>query len=169
MKTLILYSGTHGVTAKCAEELARRLGKPADVQRLTSGTGPDLAKYDEVILGSSVLAGNLQKNMKAFCDTHKQELLGKKLGLFVSCMNEENPVGYLQSGLPADLVSHAVVLAKIGGGFFFSDMNVFERFLLKSISKSEAKKKNQPSTIDGKTDILRFNEEGMGKLVAAFR
>lgn len=167
MKTLILYASTHGATTKCVEELTRRFGRPVDVHLLSSAEGTDLAQYDEVLLGSSVQAGQLNKYLKAFCERHKQALLSKKLGLFVGCMEQENPENYLRTNLPADLVSHAAVLAKIGGGYTFSRMNFFERLLINSIANGDAKKKGLP-LIDGKTDSLFFCEEGMEKLVAAF-
>ncbi len=168
MKTLILYASFHGVTTKCVEELSKRLGKPVDVVQLTSGTGPDLSKYSEVLLGSSVQAGSLHKKLRAFCDTNKEALLTKKLGLFVCCMDDDNPLGYLQKGLPEALVRHATVLAKIGGGYFFSNMNILMRAMFKKVVSDEVAKGKLPAAFDGKNDAFVINEEGMAKLAAAF-
>ncbi len=169
MKTLILYASNHGITAQCAEQLQKRLGGTADLIRLTKGKAPDLSAYDTVILGGSIYAGGLQKAMKAFAAEHTEELLSKKLGLFISCMSPEEDVPQLKANFPSELVTHASAVARLGGGFLFSKMNFIEKGMISTISKSEAKKQGTVPEFDGKTDFIKISESGMEKMVSAMR
>ena len=59
MKTLILYATRHGCAEKCATKL-----------------------------GGSIHAGKIQKGVKDFCAKNLEVLKGKRLGLYLCCMEE---------------------------------------------------------------------------------
>lgn len=81
-RILIVYASKYGCTEKAALLLQTRLDG-AEVANLRSGKLPDLTSYDTVILGASIYYGRIRKEMAAFTAQHKQELLSKRLGLFI--------------------------------------------------------------------------------------
>ena len=139
MATLIAYATKHGVTENCAKELQKRLSCGAELCNLKNST-PDLAKYDSVILGVSVYAGMPRKQMKSFVAKHGTELAKKKLGLFLCCLSDgEQAEKQMDAAYTPELRKAACVQGVLGGGFNVSDMGIFEKFIVKKISKTEVK------------------------------
>ncbi len=138
MAILIAYTGKHGTTQKCANALKARL-PGAEVWDLKSSE-PDLTKYDAVILGGSVYAGMPRKRLKAFAAGQEAALAKKKLGLFLCCMADgEQAQKQMEAAYPASLLKTAAAKGVLGGGFCVSDMNFFEKFIVKKIDGKEPK------------------------------
>jgi menaquinone-dependent protoporphyrinogen oxidase len=134
MSTLIAYATKHGVTEKCAKELQKRIPGGAELCNLKNGT-PDLKKYDSVILGASVYAGMPRKQVKAFAAKNAEELLRKKLGLFLCCMADgEQAQKQMEAAYPAEMRKAACAQGVLGGGFDTSRMNFIEKFAVEKIS-----------------------------------
>lgn len=163
MATLVLYAGKYGNTAKCAEALAKKLKGQVDVKPLTDNM-PELTGYDTVVLGASMYAGNMRKEMKAFASTFLDTLLKKKIALFVCCMAPNETEVYLKASLPETLVTQAVSKERLGGGFAYSKMKGFERFIIKRITLADAKKTGKPVETDFKTDFLKLDEEALERM-----
>ena len=166
MSTLILFTSKYGNTAKCADALAKKLRGQVDVKQLTDNM-PELNGYDTVVLGGSMYAGKMQKEMKAYASTFLDTLLHKKVALFVCCMSEEFGESQIKASFPEPLVAHAVAIARLGGGFTYSKLKGMEKFVIKMITKADAKKKGVPVTTDFKTDTFALSQEGIDKLAAA--
>jgi menaquinone-dependent protoporphyrinogen oxidase len=166
MSTLILYTTKYGNTTKCAEALAKKLKGQVDVKPLTDNM-PELNGYDTVVLGGSMYAGKMQKAMVSFAGTFLDTLLSKKIALFVCCMSEEFGENQIKSSFPEALVNHAVAYARLGGGFTFSKMKGMDKFIMKMVTKAEAKKKGVPVNTDYTTDRFTLSEEAVDKLAAA--
>jgi len=90
MKTLIAYGSRWGSTEEIAERLAGFLeeeGVEADLLDVKKNRSwPSLEGYDGVIVGSGVKISKWMKEPLAFLRRKSDELRGKKLALFVSCM-----------------------------------------------------------------------------------
>ena len=166
MATLILYTSKYGSTVKCAEALAKKLKGQVDVKPLTDNM-PELTGYDKVVLGGSIYAGNIQKEMKAFAAKYIDTLLSKRIALFVCCMSEENAEMQIKAAFPESLVTKAVAMARLGGGFTYSTMKGFDKFIMKMVTIADAKKKGTPASKDFKTDVFTLSEEGLDKLANA--
>jgi menaquinone-dependent protoporphyrinogen oxidase len=135
MKTLIVYATKHGCTRKYAEILASLLPE-AVLSDLKMDSSPGLDACDTVVVSGSIHAGQVQKSVRAFCEKNRDVLRQKKLGLFVSCMEEgEKARQQLEEAFPADLVSSAAVVAHFGGAFDFDKMNVLERAIVRKVAK----------------------------------
>ncbi|MEN8118459.1 MAG: flavodoxin domain-containing protein, partial [Bacteroidota bacterium] len=80
MKTLIAYCTTHGCTGKTAIKLKDFLGDDVHLINLKQEKNPDLKEYEQVIIGGSIHAGQIQKRIKEFSIKNLDELQTKELG-----------------------------------------------------------------------------------------
>jgi menaquinone-dependent protoporphyrinogen oxidase len=136
MKSLIVYCSSHGTTEKVVGILSEQLaGEVVSVDLKRDKTIIDLNVYDAVIIGGSIHAGMIQRRIKKFIQTHHNELLlEKELGLFLVCMREgEMAVEQFNNAYPQDLRKNSVALGLFGGEFLVSEMNFFERQVVKKV------------------------------------
>ncbi|MGL5674929.1 MAG: flavodoxin domain-containing protein [Cellulosilyticaceae bacterium] len=137
MKTLIVYGSKHGFTEECAMKLKEKMGKDVVCMNLKKEKVQSLESYGRVLIGSSIYAGMFQKEVKAFCEEHLQELLKKEVGIFGSGGMASKFREAVEQNVSADLVKHAKVITCFGGEFRFKQMNFFERAIVKMVSKNQ--------------------------------
>jgi len=136
MKNVIIYSSKHGFTKKCAEMLKEGLKDGSNLINLKDNPIIDLNDYQVIILGSSVYAGNIQKDMKEFINNNLKVLLEKNTGLFTCNMHKrEEAEEQLKKVFPLELIERSFVVTFFGGGFDFSKMNFIEKQIVKKIVK----------------------------------
>lgn len=134
MKTLILYATSRGCTEKAAMHLKEHLEGVVTVN-LKKDMVPDLSDYDNIIIGGSIHVGQMQKPVKKFCRDNMFQLLTKKLGLFICCMQEgDNARQQFDAAYPAELREHAAAEGLFGGEFIFAEMNFFQKAIVKKVS-----------------------------------
>ncbi|QGY43856.1 flavodoxin [Maribellus comscasis] len=139
MKTLITYSTSHGCTENTAMELKEHLGGEVQLANLKDNPNPELEKFDRIIIGGSIHAGQIQKRVKDFCAKNMDELKTKELGLFICCMEEgESAQKQLRTAFPEELHEVAKSTAIFGGEFDFEKMNFFEKMVVKKVAKVKA-------------------------------
>ena len=165
MNTLIVYATKHGAAEKCSKILLEKLGGKVDLCNLKQIQEIDLSKYNKVIVGGSIYAGRIQKEVTQFCVNHLNTLKDKKVGLFICCMNKNSGEVQLNSAFPQELLSIAVAKENFGGEFKFKEMNFFERLITKMVSKSLAKEDSSITTVNGKEDISMLLEDNINKFV----
>ncbi len=152
MKTLILFATKHGATRAIAEKLAKKMDG-AQVFDLASADAPAPGGYDVVIIGSSVYAGRLRKEAKAYAQKHQEALKAAVLGLFVSGLAPEGAKGYAEANYPKDVAAHAKVTEMLGGAFEPSKAGLFERLMMRVITKT-----SQATNTIAQEKIDRFAE-----------
>lgn len=137
-KTLIIYTTKYGTTQTCAALLKAQLRDGADLQNLSEHKKVKLDAYDTIVIGTSIHAGMINGRIKRFCAEHEQDLLKKRLGLFLCMMEEgEGAVKQLEQKYSQALRDKALVVDSFGGEFLFSKMGWFARKLIKSMSKTD--------------------------------
>jgi menaquinone-dependent protoporphyrinogen oxidase len=138
MKTLIAYSTTHGCTEKTAIKIKEFLKVDTTLVNLKEDSNPALDKFERVIIGGSIHAGQIQKRVKVFCQTNLEELKSKELGLFICCMEEgETAQKQLLDVFPDALHEVAKASAYLGGEFDFERMNFFQKLIVKKVAHVE--------------------------------
>lgn len=160
MKTLILYSSTYGYARECAEQLARELGKETEIMDIAKDAPASLEAYDSVILGGSVYMGQLHKKLKDYMQSHKSELLRKKLGLFVCSGLPDSVEEVFAANFPKELMDAAYSRGYFGGVLNKSKMSLGHKMITKmmeSVNKKEGKSGPEP------------RPEGIKKLAEAMR
>ena len=132
MNTLILYASNHGTTEKVAERISRIIGyNRCKMLNIYEMTPPPLDEFDVVIIGGSIHFGKVQKKIRKYCEKHIEELLTKKLGLFICYMDKEQEMEEYINSYPAALIQHAHAEGYFGGAFDFDKLNFVERLIVK--------------------------------------
>jgi len=132
MKTLILYASKYGAAKEIAQRIAKKI-EGALVCDIKQKNLPALSDFDCVIIGSSVYAGSLRSEAKAYAATYAGELSKKNLGLFISGFTEDD--SYFAKNYPASLVQSAKPKGFFGGIYDPKKANWFERFIVKIVAK----------------------------------
>jgi menaquinone-dependent protoporphyrinogen IX oxidase len=105
VKTIIAYQTKSGVTKENAELIAsvlsEKFGLKVDVIDLKEKMNPDIANYDNIIVGSGIRMGRWYGKPKSFLN--KNDFSGKKLAI------------YLSSGRAADPETHDQVVENYVG------------------------------------------------------
>ena len=143
MKTAIVYFSKHGTTEKVARLVGKNLKTDVvDYISLKTNKTPDIRTYEKIIIGTSVYAGNPPKEIKTFCKNNRLLLEQKKIGLFICCMDKHKEQEQLKNAYPAYLQNIAIDSKAMGGEFLFENMNFWERFVIKRISKVKSSVSN---------------------------
>ena len=134
MKTAIIFSSTHGTTEKAAQLLSKLLNGDVDVIDLKKYPNQSFTDYNSVILGSSIYAGSVKSRLKQYIKQNQNDLLTKKLGLFLCCMYEgEKAEKQFETAYPRELREFSISDGLFGGEFVLSNLNFIERKLIKMI------------------------------------
>ena len=94
MKALVVYStvyvGTVGVAEKIGQDLLNS-GYESAIFNAVDKEIPDVAGFDLVVVGSSIIGGKWNKKALGFLKANEPQLAGKRIALFVSCRGAFNP------------------------------------------------------------------------------
>jgi len=154
LSTLIAYVSKHGTVKKCVERIAHSLSGKVDQFDLQKNPKIDLAGYDTVVIGGSIHAGRIQKQIKRFCEEKQDHLKQKRLGLFICCMDEgEKAQQQFKNSYPDRLINTAVAKGLFGGEFLFDRMNFLEKFIIKKIAKIDS-------------SVSKLKEDNIAKFIA---
>jgi menaquinone-dependent protoporphyrinogen oxidase len=134
MKTLIIYATKHGAAGEIAQRIAKKING-AVVHDLKQGAAPDFAAFDCIIVGSSVYAGSIRKEAKAFVFQNANVLREKKIGLFLSGIGADGEQTYFEKNFPSDILQSAKATSFLGGIFNPQKANFFERLIMKVVTK----------------------------------
>ena len=157
MKTIILYDAKYGAAREIANRIAEKM-ESAVVCDLKQNDIPVLSAFDCVIIGSSLYAGMIRKEAKAFLAKQADTLRGKRIGLFLSGMDtdENNQKSFFENNFPAEILQAAKAKVIPGGIYDPEKAGFMERFIFKL-----ATKKFVYSDIIDDDKIARFAKEMM--------
>ncbi len=144
MKTLIVYGSTYGYAEDCARQLAALLPGPCEVVTADAAARLPLEGYETVVVGGSIYMGDVQKAVSAFCRDRQQELLQKRLGLFLCSGIPENFPQHLSAAFPEPLRQAAVAVANFGGRLEPARMGLMHRMVTKMMLAAAAKEGRPP-------------------------
>lgn len=140
MKTIIIFSTKYGSVEKAAMKLKSHLKWETEVVNVKSN--PDFSGYDVVILGGSVYAGNVQKEMRRFLRNNLPELSERKIGLFICAGTdkEETITSYLIKNFSRELYNRAIARANLGYEYDLKKFSFFDRLIVRivGVKKSES-------------------------------
>ncbi|MCK5132162.1 MAG: flavodoxin [Candidatus Sabulitectum sp.] len=136
MNTVILYTTKHGTAAKCAGILREKASGEIKTVDLAEKPDFDTEPFDKIILGSSVYVGKIQKEMTAFCTKNRQQLLKKKLGLFICCGDHSETGRRYLKLFGEELHTHAVSKKLFGDEIYWEKLNLVEKLIMFIIKKS---------------------------------
>ncbi|UMZ74448.1 flavodoxin domain-containing protein [Natranaerofaba carboxydovora] len=161
MKTVILYATKYGCTEKAAAKLTEKISEQisSDVTKVNLKTQetPDLIEFDCIILGGSIYAGRIQKEIKELIQQSGYLIKEKPLGLFVCCGFQDKAMEQMKEAF-GELYDSARVKEYFGAMFNTEKMNFAEKLIVKVVSRSD--KAKPPGIIEENID------EFVGKLTA---
>jgi menaquinone-dependent protoporphyrinogen oxidase len=135
MKTAIIYATTHGTAEKVAQRIQAELGvSSSQLFNLKASKIIDLSQFEQVVIGGSIHAGQVQSRVRDFCKRNMVDLLQKRVALFICAINEPEFETELNSAFPELLRKHAISRKVVGGEFLLEKMNFFERLIVKKVS-----------------------------------
>lgn len=128
MKSLIVYSTRYGFAKSCAMRIKESLTDDTKIVHIEKETVEDIKKYELVIIGASIYAGEISNNMKNFIDNNLPSLLNKKVGLY-TCGMEDYPTSEQQFNnvFPEKLRKTALAKGYFGGRIDFKKMSPMDR------------------------------------------
>jgi len=118
---------------------------------------PDLQEFDNIIIGSSIYMGQIQKKLKVFCTQNVNSLVNKRFSLFLSCGLPENFQQTLKNSFPDELLEKAVV-KECFGGELRTDRMKFADKMVSSLMKRIAVKEGKAEVGPMPQNILRLVE-----------
>lgn len=134
MKTLILYTTKHGATGEIAQRIAKQMDETT-VCDLKSGKIPQIDGFDCIVIGSALYAGMICKEAKEYISQNADTLRTKKLGLFVSGMDDSREKEFLEGNFPTDMLQAASATGFLGGVFDPKKVGVMGKLIMKIVAK----------------------------------
>ncbi len=162
MKTLIVHSGKHGCTAKCATKIGELLNHDYSIIPVEQCSDRALISYDSIIIGSSIYMGKIDKKCLAFCLSNLEEITRKKLGLFICGMNQHQAENIVDSCFPASLTQATRLKGFFGGEVDFNKLNVINGLMVKAVLKKDERFKK----IDLKNIVTSLDEKEIAEFAA---
>ena len=134
MKTIVIYGTKHGSAGEVAQRIAGRIdgAVACDLKR---DTVPSLVDFDCIIIGSSLYAGMIRKEVKAFVSKNEKVLQEKKLGLFLCGLDASSEKTYFDSNFSEDMLKMAKATGFLGGIFDPKKAGLVGRLIIKIASK----------------------------------
>lgn len=138
-KVLIAYAGKYGCTEECAKYIAEKMNEEVELRNLKVSQQVDPAPYDKVIIGGSVYAGRIQKEVRNFCLKNTEVLKEKKLGLYVCGIGEdESTKKELEAAYPQELFLSAIARDFFGGRIIMDKLGFLEKKIVKAVAKIDS-------------------------------
>lgn len=153
MRVLIAYGTKYGSTEKCATLLAQKIVGEVDLVNLKVKEIEDITEYDKIIIGTSVYAGRVFKEVTKFCKENLDLLKKKKVSIFTCGMLDgQKAEEQFNNCFPNELLQSVVAKGCLGGEFNFDKMGFADKIIAKMVSKAQ---KSNTSTIS-KENIDKF-------------
>lgn len=134
MRTLILFATKHGAAKEIAHHIAKKIDGSV-VHNLKQGDAPSIEQFDCIIIGSSVYAGSILKEVKAFIAQNTDTLRKKPLGLFLSGLDAKQEQTYFKNNFSPDILQTAKAMSFLGGVFDPKKTGIMERLIMKLVAK----------------------------------
>ncbi len=135
MNVLLLYATHNGSTEKAAKRIAEKLGN-CDVKNIAEDAF-DLSEYTQVIIGSNIRMGTVDRKIRKLLLTEIGTLLEKELGIFFCCGFSENEETYFNNNVPPQLLSRLRAAAAVGGELDMQRLRGADRLVAKMVRKAD--------------------------------
>ena len=150
-KNLIVYATQYGCTEEVAHEIASQLDGDTVIINVKKDQIPDLKPFDRIIIGGSVYAGNIQKEIKNFTKTNKKILLQKPLGIFLCGigLTDSGIANSFEFSFEQDIREHAKIMDMVGGKLNYDKMRYIDKYIIGIVVKRMKKYGKDDKLING--------------------
>lgn len=153
MRALILFGSKHG-TVKLISEKIGDIIEGATIMNLKT-SNPDLEGYDTVIIGSSLFAGAIRKEVKTFIINNEQLLKTKRLGFFISGLSQKGTPEMFEKNIPKALLNHSIKNSFVGGSFDPNRANFIERTIINKVAGKNVKSSISEEEIEAFAEAMK--------------
>lgn len=102
----------------------------ADSQNLLEKESVEFTDYDQVIIGGSIYYGSIHSLISDFIEKTTDQLLKKKVALFLVCMlSEETAAEQFNNNYSEELLAHSVADGFFGGTLQKEQLNPVEKLV----------------------------------------
>lgn len=145
MRSLVAYGTRYGSTGEVADAIAqilRSAGSEVDVMELTKKTRPEVRAYDLVVIGTNIIMGSWNKQVKRFVQENLDDLGTRKSALFVCCgdlLDPSKEEEAYEKYITAPLAEMGMVpdrVALLGGVIDLSRYGMMVKTLMKNVMRS---------------------------------
>jgi len=138
MKTLIVYESRYGFVKKAVDFISVKLLEAPEIMTAKEAKKADLDRYDNIIIGGSVMAGKVQKSITTFINSRLDEILTKRAALLIAAAADtETLKKEISDAFPVKLREKALYTAHAGYAFDFGKMNFLVRSMMKKMAKTD--------------------------------
>jgi menaquinone-dependent protoporphyrinogen oxidase len=141
MNTLIIYASTYGYTEEMVNKMVNESNHKFDSINILKNKNIELKDYENIIIGSCIYVGQINKELKKFVSNNHDELMHKNVGLFLACAFEEQFKTHLTNNFSQDMIDHSQIQVNLGGKLQKDRMNFAHKVLVNMIEKTEEGKK----------------------------
>ncbi|MFW5996218.1 MAG: flavodoxin domain-containing protein [Halanaerobiaceae bacterium] len=137
MKTLVAFSTKYGTAEKAVEILAEYMKSEVDILDLRESPERDdldLSFYNAVVVGGSIYAGKIQREVRGFCLENMDFLLANPLGLFICCAFGDKAEKQMEDAFTENLLEHAILKGYFGYQFNMQQMNFICRLIVRLVT-----------------------------------
>ncbi|MDA3847476.1 MAG: hypothetical protein PF505_13210 [Vallitaleaceae bacterium] len=141
MKRIIIYGTKHGATKTISNKLAELFAEGATIIDVNANLEIKeiyLSDYDQVIVGSSIYMGQINKKLKKYIQDNEGVLLKKKLGIFLSS-GLEDPMAF-ENNFSEELLNHSSYIGFLGSEIILSKLSFIEKAMVKAMKTKEYSK-----------------------------
>jgi menaquinone-dependent protoporphyrinogen oxidase len=136
VRVLIVYATKYGTVEGVAESIREKLSVPCDLANLKATPAPPIDQYDVVLTGGSIYAGRIRPAVSRFCEHNQSALLARKVGLFISCLFEdEQGRQQFEDNFPGWLLAHAFGRYNVGGAVHFSRLKLVDKIIMQKVGR----------------------------------
>lgn len=161
MDSLVIYGGKYGTTEACARKVAEQLDGAVVVSAAKDCSVENLEAAKRVIVGTSIYAGSLNKEVADLLLKKRELLLQKDFAFFVCGMRSyEESMDFIRESFDPELLRHAQAYAFVGGQYQFDKMNFFEKQVIKMVTKKEG------NPVSGKENISSLSDERLATFIS---
>lgn len=160
-KNLIVYSTQYGCAAEVANKIAEQLEGETTVLNAKTDKMKNISEYDRIILGGSLYAGKVQKELKDFTAANKKALMEKPLGIYICGigLTDTGIANSFEFSFEQDIREHAKIMDMVGGKLDFSKMSFMDKFIINTVTKKMLKYDKTDKLEDGQLPHNTLDEQ----------
>ena len=144
MKTLIIYATKNGSVKEVAQLIKKELVGEVKIIDSRDKIIKDISEFDNILIGSSIYFGQLNKRIKRFIFIHRPEIVHRNFGIFLMAAEPKPELmkKQIKNAIPNDLYTSAKIISVIGSEIKLEKFSALIRFVLKYFKKIKSSYKD---------------------------
>ncbi len=136
LKTLIVYATTYGYTVDCVQSLCEQIKGEKSAINISKNNNISIDGFDTIVIGGSIYMGQIQKQVKNFCNENLEVLKQKNIALFLCCGFVHNFELNLKNSYPSELLNIAFSKECFGGELRLERMKFAHKMITNLMKKA---------------------------------